>query len=476
MAEQLKPKSAGAFGYLSDLIEDYFYPSKPAPPADTGGKKKTVDTGKPKAQTKQTPYKAVDPDAGITVERVETPPDKELLDPNAIAEGIAAGLGSRRGPPMSAEEAMAIAKLLGYTGVIPSPPDVSPMPMPEGYNIPLDLRPTANWLDQMFGTKYLAGTPSSEDYMNAAMKARSISTGGPAIEQARAQARLAEYEALLKQQDLPNLIKAIHGGRGLTYGGVLPESAPASTLPPAPGVADVPAQPLAQAPSPADNLTAAQKLRIAEKNAETRFQNANAKFKQRIEIKGLAPKYAEMALKDELIKKFNNAIQPDVMAVREILDPRKKNISGQEALAAIQKFQRGLIDPNAVHLGEIQNIAALQGSMDKLTNMVQGMISGNYVLGPNTRQEILDVTSDIFNSYRSAAQRNLQNYVRMGAAEGVKPKDIKKIVPNIEPQKVRFRVKQKNGKWQSYDVPFGLRKQTIEKLKKQKLEYTEEGH
>src|SRR4051812_39150529 len=102
----------------------------PSSTEDDKKKKKTAGnsggkSGKTKPAGKTDLYSTPnDIDAGITVNLPQPPPQKRNIDAETIAEGIGEALGRGKGPPMSVEEAQAIAKLLGYTGVIPSPPDL----------------------------------------------------------------------------------------------------------------------------------------------------------------------------------------------------------------------------------------------------------------------------------------------------------------------------------------------------------------
>jgi hypothetical protein len=511
MAEKFEPKSSGGLSYLRDMggeAWDALFGKKVPPPkvevkvTDT---KTKVDTGKGKgkeSKKKAQPQPQPDINAGIVVNEQPPVPQKKAPSLEDVATAIGEALGGgRRAPPMDIDTAKAIAGMLGVNigAAPPKPPEFESFRYPENYNIPIDVRPTANWLDQMFHTNYLAGTPSADDYQNAALKARSMITGGPAIEQARAQAKFEEYKALLDQQDLPRLLKAIAPG-GLTYdmtkaavdaaknGTPLPASVaqgPSAPEVPYTPTAEDTTRALAATPEnagPKPKAPAAGKLPpsvvkgILEGKADAEYDNAKAIRDEQIRIQGLAPKYAEDARKDPLIKRFNDSMVPDVVSLRKLLDPRQPVIDGQRALAAIQKFQRGLIDPAAVHLGDIENIAALQSTTDQFNKMIDGYISGNKALGPEAASSILNIAGDIYDSYRQAAQGRLQSLKQQGGAQGMKPKDFERMQPNVQPEFIWFVAGPKGGPKKEYRFPYNQREKAKRTFEKNKFEYTETRH
>lgn len=349
--------------------------------------------------------------------------------------------------PMSAADFQAVLDALGLTmpsDEMPALPVFDKAPAIE--SLPLDLRPMAGWIDNMFGTSYSKTTPSAEDFMNAAMKARALVGDSPAVQQARAQAELAKYQALLEQsgpQARGKFIDAVTGGRGLTSS---LEAIPTPSAPVAPStvpstVSSTGTGPSAKAPSGgpkakpggakaprelpvpkvvvklppgAENLPMNQQVAILERERDNQQKYQDSIIAYNNQMKNLTADLADKAANDPEIQKYANDFLPKLQITRNILASDKTG--GLASLTAMELFHK-LVEPVAVHQSDIENAQRMQGLSNRFLGWLE-QLRGGKAIGPGGIEDMFRVMSEMQTVYGDHVNKVIRQHEELAGLKG----------------------------------------------------------
>jgi len=447
---------------------------------------------KPSAIQKKPPAPPAAPPARAEAPRKKAPEEKYVVQmppqmpPSAGLDlsGLIGGYGGKQRDPMPVDEFKAImAAIQRAAGNPPPVPDFSIFnhPLDQG-EMPLDMRPLAAWIDSQTGSKYLPGTPDLPgEYMLRAKQLREAATGGPAIEQAKAQAMGELYKSQLKKLSADEIVKYIApvtGRGGLTLGG-LTLGGPALAKDVATGAAalaasGIPVAASGSAKSPSLNLNPAQAISVAKEQKRIKDEDAANAFQVKKATFELGGKLSEQAIKDPLIQKYTDTILPNAGIARAQL--LNDNSGGLGSLAAIQTFQK-LIEAFAVHESDIKNIQRMQGLSNQLEGFVNSLRGGS-TLGTDARMEMVRVIADMEEQWRQSAMNKLKTYKRQGAAQGVQPGVLEESVGKaLAPRKIHMiTIDPKTKQKREYDISSEDRADFVKEMKGKKMEVREGGH
>jgi hypothetical protein len=414
---------------LLDFFTGPLYKNLNEPVKDQKKKEAPAEPKIPKAVTRAKPeVTPEDLNKLIQVVNPPRPPEPAPLEIGPIAAG-------NQGPPMSLDDVLKVLAGLGGgqkgVGDLPPVPEFHPTPTNVG-EIPIDLRPIAGWLDSNYGTKYAQSTVNApENYLQMAAKYKELSSGGQAVEQARAMAELERYKAQLKALHGSGLddklLKVITGGRGITFGAG-PSEAPAATasgaVPPSAG----PTQATSSTGTAPLALPAAQALAQAKARKDIKDQSAQARYEFEKSIQGAGVATAKEAMNDKLIRRYTDNIIPATTTLRNAL-LSDKTPGGEATILALQAFQQSIEPALAVHQSDIQNYKDAQGLVGKAQGFIDTLRGGS-PLSPKAREDMLKMGADMENIWRQAAVKKLDTYKRIGGMQGVKPEVLDQAVGN----------------------------------------------
>jgi len=436
---------------------------------------------KPPAPPAAPPARAEAPRKKASEEKyvVQMPPQ---MPPSAGLDlsGLIGGYGGKQRDPMPVDEFKTIMAAIQQAAGNPPPvPDFSIFnhPLDQG-EMPLDMRPLAAWLDSQTGSKYLPGTPDLPgEYMLRAKQLRDAATGGPAIEQAKAQAMGELYKSQLKKLSADEILKYI---APVTGRGGLTLSIPSVNLPgdvskvDGSGIPNFEVKPIGTVSVSPPKLSPAQAISVAKEQKRIKDEDAANAYLVKKATYELGGKLTEQAIKDPLIQKYTDTILPNAGIARAQL--LNDNSGGLGSLAAIQTFQK-LIEAFAVHESDIKNIQRMQGLSNQLEGFVNSLRGGS-TLGTDARMEMVRVIADMEEQWRQSAMNKLKTYKRQGAAQGVQPGVLEESVGKaLAPRKIHMiTIDPKTKQKREYDISSEDRADFVKEMKAKKMEVREGGH
>jgi len=443
---------------------------------------------KPSAIQKKPPAPPAAPPARAEAPRKKAPEEKYVVQmppqmpPSAGLDlsGLIGGYGGKQRDPMPVDEFKAIMAAIQQAAGNPPPvPDFSIFnhPLDQG-EMPLDMRPLAAWLDSQTGSKYLPGTPDLPgEYMLRAKQLRDAATGGPAIEQAKAQAMGELYKSQLKKLSADEILKYI---APVTGRGGLTLSIPSVNLPgdvskvDGSGIPNFEVKPIGTVSVSPPKLSPAQAISVAKEQKRIKDEDAANAYLVKKATYELGGKLTEQAIKDPLIQKYTDTILPNAGIARAQL--LNDNSGGLGSLAAIQTFQK-LIEAFAVHESDIKNIQRMQGLSNQLEGFVNSLRGGS-TLGTDARMEMVRVIADMEEQWRQSAMNKLKTYKRQGAAQGVQPGVLEESVGKaLAPRKIHMiTIDPKTKQKREYDISSEDRADFVKEMKAKKMEVREGGH